>query len=58
MNKKVLLAATNNDGKAKEIKQILGDFFQEIKSLKDLGLNIKRICFITYIWLTNRYTGK
>jgi XTP/dITP diphosphohydrolase len=40
MNKKVLLAATNNDGKAKEIKQILGDFFQEIKSLKDLGLNI------------------
>lgn len=40
MNKKLLAVATNNAGKAKEIKEILGDFFEEIKSLKDLGLDI------------------
>lgn len=36
----VLLAATNNAGKAKEIKEILGGFFDDIKSLKDLKLDI------------------
>ena len=40
MNKQLLIAATNNTGKAKEIKEILGGFFYDIQSLKDLGLKI------------------
>lgn len=43
MNKNTLIVATNNANKAQEIKQILGDFFYEIKSLKDLGLDINPV---------------
>lgn len=33
-----LIIATNNQGKVREIKAILGDFFDEVLSLKDVGL--------------------
>lgn len=35
---KQLIIATNNQGKVREIKAILGDFYDEIKSLKDAGI--------------------
>ena len=35
---KRLIIATNNQGKVKEIKAILGDFYEEILSLKDAGI--------------------
>ena len=33
-----LIIATNNQGKVREIKAILGNFYDEIKSLKDAGI--------------------
>ena len=33
-----LLIASNNKGKLKEIQQILGSFYQEIVTPKDIGL--------------------
>jgi XTP/dITP diphosphohydrolase len=33
-----LVIATNNQGKVKEIKAILGGFYSEVKSLKDAGI--------------------
>ncbi|MEG2624882.1 MAG: XTP/dITP diphosphatase [Christensenella sp.] len=36
---KQLIIATNNQGKVKEIKAILGDFYDEIRSLKDAGID-------------------
>lgn len=36
-----IIAATNNPGKIKEIKQILNDLPFEILSLKDAGVNIR-----------------
>lgn len=36
-----LLIATNNQGKVKEIKAILGGFYDEIVSLKDAGLSLE-----------------
>lgn len=36
-----VLVATNNEGKAKEIKQILGKIFSKVLSLVDIGKNIK-----------------
>ena len=35
---KQLIIATNNQGKVREIKAILGNFYDEIKSLKDAGI--------------------
>lgn len=35
-----LILATNNPHKCREIKSILGDFFTEIYSMKEIGLNI------------------
>ena len=35
---KKLIIATNNQGKVKEIKAILGSFYDEILSLKDAGI--------------------
>lgn len=35
---KQLIIATNNQGKVREIKAILGTFYDEIKSLKDAGI--------------------
>ncbi len=37
---KRLLIATNNAGKVREIKAILGGFYDELVSLKDIGLNL------------------
>ncbi|MDD5018212.1 MAG: XTP/dITP diphosphatase [Eubacteriales bacterium] len=37
---KKLIIATNNEGKAGEIKAILGGFYDEILSLKDAGLTL------------------
>ena len=37
---KQLIIATNNQGKVREIKAILGDFYDEIKSLKDAGIAV------------------
>lgn len=36
-----LLIATNNQGKVKEIKAILGGFYDEIVSLKDAGISLE-----------------
>ena len=36
---KRLIIATNNQGKVREIKAILGDFYDEIQSLKDAGIH-------------------
>ena len=36
-----LLIATNNSGKTAEIKAILGDFYEEVVSLKDAGLALE-----------------
>ena len=36
-----LLIATNNQGKVKEIKAILGSFYDEIVSLKDAGIALE-----------------
>ncbi len=36
-----LLIATNNQGKVREIKAILGGFYDEIVSLKDAGLSLE-----------------
>lgn len=36
-----LLIASNNKGKLKEIRQILGGFYQEIITPKDLGLSLE-----------------
>ncbi len=36
-----LLIATNNQGKVKEIKAILGNFYDEIVSLKDAGIDLE-----------------
>jgi XTP/dITP diphosphohydrolase len=36
-----LLIATNNQGKVKEIKAILGGFYDEIVSLKDAGIHLE-----------------
>lgn len=36
-----LLIATNNQGKVKEIKAILGGFYDEIVSLKDTGMSLE-----------------
>lgn len=38
---KRLVIATNNEGKAREIKAILGNFYDEVLSLKDLGVSVK-----------------
>jgi len=38
---KRLVIATNNEGKAREIKAILGSFYAEILSLKDMGAAIE-----------------
>ena len=38
---KRLVIATNNEGKAREIKAILGSYYAEILSLKDLGAAIE-----------------
>lgn len=35
-----LLIATNNQGKAKEIKAILGGFYEQIVTFADIGLNL------------------
>jgi XTP/dITP diphosphohydrolase len=35
-----LLIATNNAGKVREIKAILGEFYDELVSLKDIGLEL------------------
>jgi XTP/dITP diphosphohydrolase len=35
-----LLIATNNAGKVREIKAILGEFYDELVSLKDIGLDL------------------
>jgi len=35
-----LIIATNNEGKVKEIKAILGDFYDEVLSLKDVGISL------------------
>jgi len=35
-----LLIATGNAGKVREIKAILGEFYDELVSLKDIGLNL------------------
>lgn len=35
-----LLIASNNKGKLKEIQQILGSFYQEIVTPKDIGLTL------------------
>jgi XTP/dITP diphosphohydrolase len=37
---KRLLIATNNAGKVREIKAILGGFYDELVSLRDIGLNL------------------
>ena len=37
---KRLLIATNNAGKVREIKAILGGFYDELVSLKDIGLKL------------------
>lgn len=36
-----LLIATNNEGKVREIKAILGGFYDEIVSLKDAGISLE-----------------
>ncbi len=37
---KKLVIATNNQGKVKEIKAILGDYYDEIYSLKEMGIHV------------------
>jgi len=36
-----LIIATNNPGKVKEIKAILGDYYDEVLSLKDAGISLE-----------------
>ena len=36
-----LVIASSNQGKIKEIKEILGDYFEEIVSMKDVGLHLE-----------------
>jgi len=38
-----LLVATNNQGKIKEIKKILGGLYDEVLTFKDLGLSIETV---------------
>ncbi|MDL2238063.1 XTP/dITP diphosphatase [Christensenellaceae bacterium OttesenSCG-928-K19] len=37
---KKLIIATNNQGKVKEFKAMLGEYYDEILSLKDVGINV------------------
>ncbi|MEG1859452.1 MAG: non-canonical purine NTP pyrophosphatase, partial [Christensenellaceae bacterium] len=38
---KSLIIATNNQGKVREIKAILGGFYDEILSLKDANIHVE-----------------